>query len=132
MLSFINHFRLQIFYPIQDYVFDWVAVFRPFNFWVWITLLVWIFVGAFSFYFSSSMAHRYGLATSGDLGFVNSFLFMLQSLCSQGTKAQRTDFLTQYLPIPSWNQFETHVTLWLQPHILVPRQYFVAIPIYRK
>lgn len=89
-------FRYKIFYKKDAEVFDWLKVFRPLDYIVWIALLVWIFLGGLATFFLTKVEKN--IQNQGkNYSLITCIYFVLRALCCQGKnnlqKIQKKIFL---------------------------------------
>lgn len=97
-----DFFRYQIFFRQPGYIFNWVAVFKPFPLPLWRAILVWAITASLAFFLIQRILRKFRIETN-TLSFINCVFFTLQSLSQQGrdkvprSMACRILFFSSYL-----------------------------------
>ncbi|KAL0269924.1 UNVERIFIED_CONTAM: hypothetical protein PYX00_007506 [Menopon gallinae] len=95
----------QIYYRQPGYRLRWYAIFEPFNYDVWVAILIWTAAATICFYVSYHLCLVHGLEEKDgqEFGLMESFFFMIRTLSFQdynsvpGTVVCRTIFLMAYV-----------------------------------
>lgn len=86
--------RYQLYFKALGYTLEWKAIFKPFALSTWLALLAWTVIGSYCISLSYYWYINNGFQESEKLHFtiVESFFFILQSLCHQGKSLPRFYF----------------------------------------
>lgn len=87
MIKIVLFCSYQVYFRQPGYNLQWDAIFKPFDIGVWLAVVGWILAGTLSLSAAYYLSLLYGFETRGSFigGPTETFFFMIQTLCQQGS-----------------------------------------------